>query len=83
VSRGMSERERESGHVGPLRNLLNFKIIQICSNWVQCKVSLSELEKFEIKYGWKVFEVSNKFPYRNFSIFKIDFELKFREAFMS
>jgi hypothetical protein len=53
--------------------------IQIHSNWVQCKTSLPEPEKFEIKYGFKVFEIRNNFPYRNFSTFEMDFELKFRE----
>jgi hypothetical protein len=38
------------------------------------------LQKFETKYGWKVFEMRNNFAYRNFLIFEMDFELKFREA---
>jgi hypothetical protein len=32
-----------------------------------------------MKYGWKGLEIRNNLPYRNFSIFKIGFELKFRE----
>jgi hypothetical protein len=37
------------------------------------------LEKLEIKYGWKELEIRNNFSYRNFSIFKMEFELKIRE----
>jgi hypothetical protein len=37
------------------------------------------LEKLEIKYGWKEIVIGNNFPYRNFSIFKTEFELKIRE----
>jgi hypothetical protein len=40
------------------------------------------LKKFEIKYGWKAFEIKINFPYRNVSGFKMEFELKFREVFM-
>jgi hypothetical protein len=38
------------------------------------------LQKFEIKYGWKRFEVRNNFAYRNFLKFQMDFELKIMEA---
>jgi hypothetical protein len=41
------------------------------------------LQKFEIEYVWKVFEIKNNFPYNGFLIFEMDFELKFREASMS
>jgi hypothetical protein len=37
------------------------------------------LEKLKIKYGWKELEIGNNFPYRNFSRFKMEFELKIRE----
>jgi hypothetical protein len=47
------------------------------------KVGTTRLQKFQIKYGWKELGVRNNFPYRNFSIFEMDFELKFREAPMS
>jgi hypothetical protein len=47
------------------------------------KVGTIRLQKFQIKYGWKELGVRNNFPYRNFSIFEMDFELKFREAPMS
>jgi hypothetical protein len=43
------------------------------------KKGLSELKNFEIKYGWKEIEIRNNFPYRNFSRFKMEFELKIRE----
>jgi hypothetical protein len=39
--------------------------------------------KLEIKYGWKDFEIRNNFPYRIFSRFEIEFELKFRENSLS
>jgi hypothetical protein len=41
---------------------------------------LLELENFQIKYGFEGFEVRNNFPYWNFSRFKTNFELKFKEA---
>jgi hypothetical protein len=53
------------------------------SNLIQFKQDLPELRKFEIKYGWKVFEIKNNFPYKDFLRFEINFELKFREASMS
>jgi hypothetical protein len=37
------------------------------------------IEKIPVKYGWKEIEIKNNFPYRNFSRFQIEFELKFRE----
>jgi hypothetical protein len=37
---------------------------------------------FEIKYGWKEFEIRINFPYMNFSKFQKEFELKFRENSM-
>jgi hypothetical protein len=36
--------------------------------------------KFEIKYGFEGFDERNNFAYRNFLGFKMDFELKFKEA---
>jgi hypothetical protein len=47
------------------------------------QIELSRLKNFQIKYGWKVFEIRNNFPYKDFLIFEMDFELKFREASMS
>jgi hypothetical protein len=41
------------------------------------------LEKLEIKYGWKGLEIRNNVSYRNFSRFKMKFELKFKEFFVS
>jgi hypothetical protein len=38
------------------------------------------LEKFQIKYRWKELEIRNNVRYINFSIFKLEFELKFREV---
>jgi hypothetical protein len=34
------------------------------------------LQKFEIKYGWKLLGIRNNFPYRNLLRFKMDLELK-------
>jgi hypothetical protein len=44
------------------------------------KKYLSELEHFEIKYGWKGCEIRNNFPYSNFIRFRMEFELKFRKG---
>jgi hypothetical protein len=40
------------------------------------------LQKIEIKYGWKAFEIRINCSYRNFSTFKMEFELKFKEVSM-
>jgi hypothetical protein len=40
---------------------------------------LPKLEKFQIKYGYEVFESRNNFPYRNFLIFETEVELKSEE----
>jgi hypothetical protein len=40
-------------------------------------------QNFETKYGWKVFEIRNNFPYRDFLRFEMDLEPKFREPSMS
>jgi hypothetical protein len=45
------------------------------------KSGLSELKKIEIKYNCESFEIRNKFPYRNFSRFEINFELKIQRNF--
>jgi hypothetical protein len=39
----------------------NFKWIQILSNFYWFKKDFPELKKFEIKYGWEVFEEGNNF----------------------
>jgi hypothetical protein len=57
---------------------MKFEFLQI---WLVEKIPFP-LHKFEIKYGWKAFEISINFPYRNFSKFEIEFELKFREVSM-
>jgi hypothetical protein len=41
------------------------------------KITSPPLQKCEIKYGWKVFEIRINFPYRNFSRFEMEFESKF------
>jgi hypothetical protein len=47
------------------------------------KTRLSRGSKFEIKYSFEEFVERNNFPFRNISRFEMEFELKFREAFMS
>jgi hypothetical protein len=39
----------------------------------------SSAAKIPNKYGWKDLEIRNNLTYRNFSRFKIEFELKIRE----
>jgi hypothetical protein len=60
-------------------NQVYFKQIQICPNFDRYKRCVTVLKKLEIKYGWKDLEIRNNFPYRNFSRFEKEFELKFRE----
>jgi hypothetical protein len=43
------------------------------------QTGLSQLRKFEIKYGWTEFAMRNNFPYRSLLGFEMNFELKFRE----
>jgi hypothetical protein len=40
------------------------------------------IQKFEIKYGSKEFQIRINFSYMNFSRFEMEFELKFREVSM-
>jgi hypothetical protein len=75
-------REGERMASGSGYDSIKFKIIQIHPNLIQTKTNPTLLHKFEIKYGWKVVEIRNTFPYRNFSRFSMEFELKFREASM-
>jgi hypothetical protein len=44
---------------------------------------LPGVQKFEIKYGWREFEIGNNFDYKCFLIFEMDVELKFRDASMT
>jgi hypothetical protein len=79
-------------HSAEARFKLSFKPIQkysngsneirIPPNFGLFKRYLLALQKFQIKRGWKAFEVRNHFPYRNFSRFKKEFGLKFREVSM-
>jgi hypothetical protein len=36
------------------------------------------LQKFQIKYGWKGYEIRNNVSYKGFHRLVMDFELKFR-----
>jgi hypothetical protein len=45
----------------------------------RCKKDLSCIKKIEIKYGCEGSEEGKIFLHRNFSIFEMDFKLKFRE----
>jgi hypothetical protein len=60
-------------------NFLFKLIFQGDSNLQQSKRYLLELRKIQIKYGREGFEVRNTFPYRNFSRFKRNFELKLKK----
>jgi hypothetical protein len=51
-------------------------------NPIQTKTDPPVPQKFELKYGWRAFEVRNNFPYKCFLIFEMDFKLKFREVSM-
>jgi hypothetical protein len=46
---------------------------------IQSKDGLTKLKRFQIKYGCEGFEVRNNLPYRNFSKFGVEFELKIRK----
>jgi hypothetical protein len=54
-----------------------FNLIQIPPNFDRFKRYIPVLQNFEIKYGLKVHEIRNNFPYTNFLRFRMDFELKF------
>jgi hypothetical protein len=43
----------------------------------------NSIQTWKIKYGCEGFDLRNNSPYFNFSKFRMDFELKFREASMS
>jgi hypothetical protein len=43
----------------------------------------TKLQKFQINYGLKKFEINNNFSYINFFRLEMEFELKFREVYMS
>jgi hypothetical protein len=57
-----------------------FKPSSNCLKLERLKWCLPHLEKFQIKYGHEGFEVRNNFPYWNVSKFRIEFELKIKEA---
>jgi hypothetical protein len=59
-----------------------FKQIQKPPNFDWFEKYLPMLEKFEIKYGWKDYEMSNNVAYRRFLKFLMDFDPKFRELSM-
>jgi hypothetical protein len=56
---------------------------QTSSNGIEKNVGPTKIQKFQTKYRWKEFEIMNNFSYRNFSRFEMEFELKFRELFIS
>jgi hypothetical protein len=47
---------------------------------IRSKEILPMLQKFQIQYGFEYFEIRNNYPYCNFSKFRIEFELKIKEA---
>jgi hypothetical protein len=64
------------------KSQINPNLIQTCPNLLWSKQDFPVPQNFEIKYCWKVFEIKNDFPYRDFLIFEMGFELKFTEASM-
>jgi hypothetical protein len=69
--------------VHPIRFSNRIKFIsngfKFAPNFDRSKRCLLLIEKLEVKYGWKEIKIRNNFPYRNFSRFEKEFELKFRE----
>jgi hypothetical protein len=94
-----SDREGErrgAGTCGPARekrgvgraqmNRKFFDLFNLILNYFELfcsKGGPTKLQKFQIKYGWNEFGITNNFSYRNFSRFEKEFELKFREVRMS
>jgi hypothetical protein len=65
------------------KSQINPNLIQTHPNLFRSKLDVPVPQNFEIKYGLKLFVIKNNFSYRDFVIFEIGFELKFREASMS
>jgi hypothetical protein len=69
--------------VRPIRFSNRIKFIsngfKFAPNVDRSKRCLPQLQKFQMKYGWKELEIRNNFPYRNFSRFETEFEQEFRE----
>jgi hypothetical protein len=61
-------------------NLNGFKRFQNRSNFDRLKKDLSELKKFEIKYGFELFEERNNCVHRNVFIFEMYLQLKIWEV---
>jgi hypothetical protein len=76
---GPSGRERRERALtgGPL-GLNEFDLFQTHSNLIWSKHDPPVLQKFDIKYGWKVFATRNNLVHRNLFRIRMDFELKFR-----
>jgi hypothetical protein len=74
---GKEKKEKENGFNSNLK-----VIFQIYSNMIQSKQDLPKLRKFEINYGWKIFEIRSNFSYGKFLKFEMNFELKIMEASM-
>jgi hypothetical protein len=53
---------------------------QTRSNFILSKHDLPKLKNFEIKYGFEGFDERNNSLPTNFSRFKMDFKLKFKES---
>jgi hypothetical protein len=69
--------------VRPIRFSNRIKFIsngfEFAPNFDRYKRCLPLLEKLKVKFGWKEHKIRNNFPFRNFSRFEKEFELKFRE----
>jgi hypothetical protein len=77
ISETRREGERMIGGSGC--SLIKFKIFQNRMNSIQTKTDPPMPQKFELKCGWRAFEVRNNFPYKGFLRLEMDFKLKFGE----
>jgi hypothetical protein len=66
-------------HGRGFKSFSDFILFKTYSNLIQSKTCLPNLQNFKLKYGAVGFEIWNDFPYSNFFIFGVEFELKFRE----
>jgi hypothetical protein len=53
---------------------MNLNLNQTRSNFILFKHDLTDIKKFEIKYGCEGFEETNNFLHRNFFRFEMEFK---------
>jgi hypothetical protein len=73
---------RKENELSPVNSMVFdlFKKFQTNLNVVRSKDGPSKLQKFQIEYVFEGNQIRNKFPYRKFSTFDVEFQLKFKEA---